>query len=321
MEKSIPDKRPVPATEAPLFKTLVECSADFIALLDRDGVVTFVSPAITTVAGYQPAELLGKKLLDFIHPEDQAAAQRGLLAASPAMNRATYRYRHQAGTWLHIDTLSKYAIDDAEVGAIVVNTRDVTAQRRAEESLRNVSRALNALSAVSTALIEAADETELLGQVCRIMVESAGYRMAWVGFAEPDNHKSVRPVAQYGYESGYLAGANITWDESERGRGPTGEAIRTGTSRVNQNTLTNPRMQPWWQDALKRGYKSSAAIPLRLGQGVFGALTVYAPESDAFNAEELRLLEQLAAELGYGMMALRARAAAGRDTVAPRAGQ
>ncbi len=307
MEKSIPDKRPVPATEAPLFRTLVECSADFIALLDRNGVVTFVSPAITTVAGYQPAELLGKKLLDFIHPEDQAAAKRGLLAASPAMNRATYRYRHQAGTWLHIDTLSKYAIDDAEVGAIVVNTRDVTAQRRAEESLRNVSRALSAFAAVSAALIDAEDEANLLGQVCRVMVESAGYRMAWVGYAEPGSDRMVRPVAQYGYESGYLAGANITWDESERGRGPTGEAIRTGTSRVNQNTLTNPRMQPWWQDALKRGFASSAAIPLISELGVFGALTVYAPESDAFNAEELRLLEQLAAELAYGIMALRAR--------------
>ena len=68
------------------------------------------------------------------------------------------------------------------------------------------------------------------------------------------------------------------------------------------------------QDALKRGYASSAAIPLKNDAGVFGALTIYAPEADAFDREELRLLEQLAAELSYGIVALRARDACKPET-------
>jgi PAS domain-containing protein len=137
MEKSIPDKRPVPAIEAPLFKTLVECSADFIALLDRDGVVTFVSPAITTVAGYQPAELLGKKLLDFIHPEEGCAPA---VAGRSAMNRATDTTRR---TWLHIDTLSKYAIDDGKSAPSRSTPHVCNAGRKSHCNVSRIERAFS----------------------------------------------------------------------------------------------------------------------------------------------------------------------------------
>jgi PAS domain S-box-containing protein len=299
--------------EIPVFRALADCCADFIAVLDRDGQVIYVSPAITQVAGYLPDEVIGRKLSDFIHPDDQAIAQRCFLTSSAKPVRVTHRYRHKNGSWLLIDTLTRNALHDPDIGGILVNTRDVTGQRRAEDSLTRVSRALDAFAAVSTARIHAVSEVDLLAEVCRIMVESAGYRMAWVGYADHDADKDVRPVAQFGYESGYLAGAHITWDESERGRGPTGMAIRKGITQVNQSTLTNPRMQPWWQDALKRGFASSAAIPLKSGNSVFGALTIYAPESDAFDRDELKLLEQLAAELTDGIAALRVREALKRE--------
>ena len=270
-------------------------------------MITFISAAITRVTGYRPDELIGKKFFDLIHPDDQAVAKSSLLAIESGLVRATYRYRHKDGSWLLIETLAKNAIHDPDICGIIINTRDVTSQLRAEESLRKVSRALNAFVAVSNALIHADGEIDLVGQVCRIMVESAGYRMAWVGYADRGDHKDVRPVAQFGYEFGYLAGAHITWDESERGRGPTGAAIRKGVSQVNQSTLINPRMQPWWQDALKRGYASSVAIPLMDDGSAFGALAIYAGEPDAFDREELQLLEQLAAELSYGIITLRVR--------------
>ena len=177
----------------------------------------------------------------------------------------------------------------------------------AQDSSRTLSRALDAFARCSAALVHATREPELLSEICRIMVQSAGFRMAWVGYADRGDKKAVHPVAQCGYEAGYLDLADITWDESERGQGPTGTAIRTGNAQVNQNALTNPRMTPWRSEALKRGYASSVAIPLKNHQGPFGALTLYAHDADAFDTAELDLLQRLAAELSYGIMALRAR--------------
>jgi len=183
-----------------------------------------------------------------------------------------------------------------------------TERRQGEEELRTVNRALKAISECNQALVRASEESELLGDICRIIVQVGGYRLAWVGFAEEDEEKRVRPVAQEGYEEGYLDWVNITWADTERGRGPTGTAIRTGTPSVNRNVLTNPDYAPWRTEALKRGYASSIALPLTATGRTFGALNIYAVKPDAFDAEEVRLLTELANDLAYGIVALRTRA-------------
>ena len=81
---------------------------------------------------------------------------------------------------------------------------DITEPKRMEETLRQASRALKAITECHQALIRATNETELLNEVCRIIVEVGGYRMAWVGYAEHDANKSVRPVAQTGFDDGYV---------------------------------------------------------------------------------------------------------------------
>lgn len=134
-----------------------------------------------------------------------------------------------------------------------------------EEERRRVNRALKVLGRCNEAVVRAADETLLLREVCRLLVEDGGYRLAWVGFAEQDPAKTVRPVAQAGFEEGYLETVTITWDDSERGRGPTGTAVRTGRPAVVRNMLTDPAYTPWREEATRRGYASSIALPLTAG--------------------------------------------------------
>ncbi len=69
--------------------------------------------------------------------------------------------------------------------------------------------------------------------------------MAWVGFAENDENKTVLPIASAGYDQGYLDQAKITWADTEKGRGPSGTAIRTGKIITSQNAFSNPAYQPW----------------------------------------------------------------------------
>jgi response regulator RpfG family c-di-GMP phosphodiesterase len=91
-------------------------------------------------------------------------------------------------------------------------------QKAEEEKIKRVNRAYKALSQCNRALIRAVTEADLLQEICRVIVETGGYRMAWVGYAEEDKDKTVRPMAQAGYEEGYLDTVNITWADTEKGR-------------------------------------------------------------------------------------------------------
>jgi PAS domain S-box-containing protein len=178
-------------------------------------------------------------------------------------------------------------------------------RQRTEERLRRANRAHRALSTCNEVLVRATDESALLAQICQIITEQAGYRLCWVGYAEDDEEATVRPVAQAGVDEGYLQAAKISWADSERGRGPTGTSIRTGQIQMVKNFATDERLAPWREDALKRGYASSIAIPL-VGEGrPFGALSIYSSEIDSFGDEEVRLLSELAGDLAYGIMSLR----------------
>ena len=171
-----------------------------------------------------------------------------------------------------------------------------------------MNRALKTLSACNQALVRATEESELLRGVCGILVDGGGYCFAWVGYAEQDEAKTVRPVASAGFEEGYLDSLKITWADTERGRGPTGTAIRTGERAIARNILHDPNFSPWREEATKRGYASVIAFPLLRGQEPFGALTIYATEPHAFDEHEVKLLTELASDLAYGVAGLRTRA-------------
>jgi signal transduction histidine kinase len=183
-------------------------------------------------------------------------------------------------------------------------------ERRAqlEAAMRSRGRAFKALSACSEALVRATDEQALLDAVCRIFVEVGGYRMCWVGFAERDERKTVRPVAHAGHEEGYLSLVDAVWADTDRGRGPSGTAIRTRRPVVVGDVLTDPNFDPWRSEAVKRGYKSLAALPLVAEGAALGVLRIYSAEPGAFDDDEMKLVAELANNLAFGIAALRARA-------------
>lgn len=185
--------------------------------------------------------------------------------------------------------------------------RENARRRQAQAELARVNRMLQMLGDCNQALIKAADENRLLRDICRLIVQVGGYRMAWVGLAEHDKDKTVRPLAYRGFVRGYLRKSRISWANDRYGRGPTGRAIRTGRPCIARNIPSDPRFAPWRAEAVRRGYRSSIAIPLVAEKVTFGALSIYASEPDAFNAREVKLLRELADDLAYGLDALRTR--------------
>ncbi|NMG43899.1 EAL domain-containing protein [Aromatoleum toluvorans] len=172
-------------------------------------------------------------------------------------------------------------------------------------------RALRTLSAGNRTLLRAQDEQTLLQEMCRVIVELGGYRMAWVGYAQHDEARTIRPMAHLGFDEGFLELGRFTWaeGESEESRGPTAQAIRSGKPAVVQDTtkLAGTQLPIPLAETLRRGYASIAAFPLIIEREAIGNLTIFAAEPDAFDECERNLLAEMADDLAFGIATLRMR--------------
>jgi diguanylate cyclase (GGDEF)-like protein len=177
-----------------------------------------------------------------------------------------------------------------------------------EVPLAKVNRELRMLIDCKRALARAQQELPLLAQICRILVGPGGYRLAWFGFAESEPARAVRIAAHAGEDSGYLERLQVSWADDAQGHGPSGRAIRERTVQVCRHIDTDPEFLPWREPARREGYRSSVALPLVLDDTGIGILNIYADRPDAFDRGELALLEELAADLAFGLNALRAHA-------------
>jgi PAS domain S-box-containing protein len=121
------------------FRSLIEHASDPIVLVDARGRLSYMSPAYTRVLGHQPASVIGRDMTELLHPDDVESATLllGGLAATPdAVVSGEVRIRHADGEYRAIVCTGRNLLHAPAVGAIVVNLRDVTEQKRLAERLR-----------------------------------------------------------------------------------------------------------------------------------------------------------------------------------------
>ncbi|MGV8120790.1 MAG: response regulator [Candidatus Xenobiia bacterium LiM19] len=200
-----------------------------------------------------------------------------------------------------------YNIFARHLERILTTTRNIIMRKQAEERLRSVNRALTAISLCNESVVRASDELSLLGNICRIIVETGGYRMAWVGYSDKDDPNAILPVASAGYEKGYLEKLNIDITDPIRGCGPVGSSFKTRAIQVVKNVRTDPCFLAWGDDAHRQGYCSVCALPLMSKGKILGVLAIYGESIDAFDGKELKLLGELADNIAYGILSLRIR--------------
>ena len=139
LERQSPSAKGVVDQSGKQFQALIENSRDIIALIGADGTILYKSPSIETVMGYKPGELAGKNAAEMFHPEDaeKNSAVFGETLARPGVPINTQtRYRHKNGEWRWVDITANNLLNNPDVGAIVVNYRDVTEQRLMQEQLQ-----------------------------------------------------------------------------------------------------------------------------------------------------------------------------------------
>ena len=179
-----------------------------------------------------------------------------------------------------------------------MSARAVAADGRAER----ITRVYATLCGVNEAIVRTRRRLPLFQEVCRALVETGRLRMVWVGEIDADGR--IAPVAHAGALEGYLDSIRVSVRDVPEGRGPTGVAARERHHVFTTDIATDPRMAPWRDAALARGYRSSAAFPLLVENRCDAVLTAYGSEIGVFDEEEVALFDRMAADLSFALEAM-----------------
>jgi len=314
------------------WQTIFEAIGHPIVILDREFKILAANRKARETTAHLPGGILGRPCYEVFHgpnvaePVRDCPARKLLRTGDPQVDEM--EMETAGGTFLV--SCSALLDHDGGVHRIIHASTDVTALKQAQRTLqetnrnleieaarrgevetkmRRLNRALGAMYRCNQAVLRATDERELLDSICRLVTEVGGYRLAWVGFAEQDPERSVRPVARAGPDTSYLDSIKISWADNEWGRGPTGTAIRTGKPVVARDLSTTSGYDPWKSAAARHRFASSVALPLAYQEETYGALNIYSDAVDVFEPDEMELLEGLAADLAFAVTALRTLAA------------
>lgn len=171
--------------------------------------------------------------------------------------------------------------------------------------LARLQRLYAALVSINQAIVRANDQATLFERVTEILVLAGGFRMAWIGWNDPQTHR-LAPIARFGDELGYLDTIRIYTDDRPEGQGPSGVAFRENRPYICNDIFADPSTVPWRADAQLRGYRASAVFPIAQSGAPVGTLNVYADQVGFFLAEEIALIKQAASDLSFALTRLAA---------------
>ncbi len=251
--------------------------------------------------------------LNHIHPDDRELVLNALKSMEKGEQpiNAIFRTNPKLGSMRYLaPTYSTVRDEKGNALKFTGTSHDVTRSKINEEALQRLNRELRAISDCNQTLLRVKNEQTLLNEICRIICDEADYLFAWVGYAINDEFKTIKPMAFAGLEEGYLKDAKLSWsDKIKYGQGPAGTCVRTGEIIYSQNFSTDTKMKTWRKAALQRGYNSGIVFPLKdENKNTFGVLAVYSSEIDLITPNEIRLMEELAGDLAYGIINLRSQA-------------
>jgi PAS domain S-box-containing protein len=296
-----------------LANKLLELMPDALVVIDEQQRIVHFNPQAERLFQEPASDILGQPLDVLLPPEltfkhyhhvQNFLHSREQLKRPEESNVLSAR-RKNGENFSFLGTISKLHLPEGIRLAIIMH--EVTDYLRSEHLRQRQERALYCLSQCLSAVIQAEEEARLFQEICQIVVRTGGYPFAWVGFAQNDEQKAVRPMAFAGQDGGYLQEVFVSWAEDDpSGSGPIGRAIRTGRPQFSRNTAIDKEFAPWREPALQRGFFSVVAFPLHIDSHVLGTLTLYS-QDDFFDHEEVKLLSTLADNLSFGLNALRIR--------------
>ncbi|MDH5720883.1 MAG: PAS domain S-box protein, partial [Spirochaetia bacterium] len=287
-----------------LNKLVIESSN--IGIWERDLIndTVYFSPQWKELIGYKDNEIKNNynEWVNRIHPDDMHNITNTItrhLSGKLPFYKTEYRLRHKDGTYKWVLSQGIASRNkDGKLSRFTGSHTDITDIKEKEEKLISINNILTTLSMTSEALVHLDNENELIEEICRILVDTGGYKLAFIGFVKKDRIKSIDIKASYG-ETKYLDNIKIRWSNTKLGNGPVGESIKKGKLQIINNLDETKSFQPWRKLALKHNLKSSIALPIKFGKETMGVLGVYSEKLDCFQDKDVFLLEKLSDDLSY----------------------
>jgi PAS domain S-box-containing protein len=274
--------------ELDLATQTVSWSAEMFRLFERDvraGVPTFT------------------EFFEMIHPKDQGLLEETHARALQLDEECTVEFRSNPlrrpeRYFTAICRATKNL--QGQAGQLAGTVQDVTDRKQNEARIQHLNRVYAVLSDINQAIVRVREPQTLLSEACRIAVEKGEFRLAWIGRLNEKTGRIER-IAQAGFSDGYVEQLTFIPGNEQLDPGPTANVLRDGGHLVCNDIESDPGMAPWRGEALRRGYRSSAAFPLKVADEVIGAFNLYSTERGFFDAEELRLLDELAADISLAL--------------------
>ncbi len=261
-----------------------------------------VNSAFLKATGLTRKQVVGKTISEVI-PEPSLQLVRSNYVKAIQEKRIVYWEEtspYPAGLKTGIVSIAPVFDEEGNCTHLVGSVHDITERKHAEEYILHLQSVLMSIRNINQLIVHEKNRKRLLQRACDNLAETSDYILVWIGLIEEDT-KNVLPVGHAGFEEGYLKSIKVTWDDSETGNGPTGTAIKTKKPFVMRDIAADSRFAPWREEAMKRGYASSTAVPLIYGERIFGVLNVYATNPDGFDEEEVDLLLEVSQDIAFAM--------------------
>ncbi|MEA2239254.1 MAG: hypothetical protein QOC81_3978 [Thermoanaerobaculia bacterium] len=281
---------------------IVESSNDAIIGKDLNGIITSWNLGAEKIFGYPALEMLGTSIMRLIPPDRAGEEQHILGRIRESKNVDSFETMRLTKDGRLIDiSLTASPIRDADgkvVGASKI-ARDITLLKEHEREIARSTRLYEALSGVNQAIVRISTRDELFRKVCQVLVDLGGFRMAWIGWHDPQTHR-LMPVAQWGNEPGSLERIEFYADDRAGRRSLTGMAFLNRQPYISNDLLNDPAARPL-NELASGGFRSSAALPIRVNSEVCGTISVYSMEPHYFQEREMALLEEAALDLSFAL--------------------
>lgn len=289
--------------ELQLFRNAMDTTGDAITLINRTTMQFIeVNQTACNMFGYTREELLQQSppQLSATSLEDMEQLFDKIISGERAMVLSESQLQCKDGSLLPVE-IHQHAQRYGDDWIIVSVARDITERKRAVEELRRLNWALLALSQGNTALIHSSDEAELFQSCCKAITGAGGYPLAWIGLIKQDSEHSVDIAFSSGEAIDFMSSIKSSWQDEPLSLGLTRSAIQSCTTQVNNDFALNPELFPWFDKALANGLASQVSLPITNNAEVIGVLNIYGRETGAFGDNEVRLFEQLAGDISYGI--------------------
>ncbi len=284
-----------------MINSILESAHDAIIVYNNNYEKVFISKSTADISGFTLEELYSSKSFSLVPQSDLAFLEQAKMALreNGSFKDQPIRIVTKQNLYLDFTWSGKW---DKELNLIYLIGKNITEQKKYEAALIQSKRLFKFSTEINDLILNAKNPLDLYNGFCEIAVETGGFLFAFVGLRD-DINETIQPFRYAGKELGYLEffKKHISIKNIPEGNGPSGRTIRDGKLYYCNDIANDPAMEIWREEALKRGFKSSLTMPIRVDNYTIAQIAIYASRPDFFTEEELASMIRINENINFAM--------------------